>query len=132
YALYVLQVPRQLPLQGGMEAEETQGRGLLESARIAGRKAGVRVKTGLIRTRSPGSTLVDEARRVDADLIYLDAVHAPRFEQLLGPTTTSLLTKRPCRIVVETGAAGLAERAGTAGSPGPGGRTRDPHTTSTG
>ena len=63
YALYVLQVPRQLPLQGGMEAEEQQGRGLLESARVAGRKAGVRVKTGLIRTRSPGSALVDEAAR---------------------------------------------------------------------
>ena len=132
YALYVLEVPRQLPLQGGMEAEEQQGRGLLESARIAGRKAGVRVKTGLIRARSPGSTLVDEARRVDADLIYLDAVHAPRSEQLLGPTTTYVLAKRPCRIVVETGAATLADRAAGAGYPGPGGRTRDPHTTSTG
>jgi len=132
YALYVLEVPRQLPLQGGMEAEEQQGRGLLESARIAGRKAGVRVKTGLIRARSPGSTLVDEARRVDADLIYLDAVHAPRSEQLLGPTTTYVLAKRPCRIVVETGAATLADRLAGAGYPGPGGRTRDPHTTSTG
>jgi APA family basic amino acid/polyamine antiporter len=132
YALYVLQVPRQLPLQGGMEAEEAQGRALLESARVAGRKAGVRVKIGLIRTRSPGATLVDEVRRVDADLLYLDAVHAPRSEQVLGPTTTYLLAKRPCRIVVETGgAAGLAGRRNGAGYPAPGGRTRDPHTTPT-
>ena len=130
YALYVLQVPRQLPLQGGMEAEEAQGRALLESARVAGRKAGVRVKTGLIRTRSPGAALVDEARHVDADLLYLDAVHAPRSEQLLGPTTTYLLAKRPCRIVVETGgAAGVVGRGDGGGYPAPGGRIRDSHTT---
>ncbi|HEX3318557.1 MAG TPA: universal stress protein, partial [Solirubrobacteraceae bacterium] len=132
YALYVLRVPRQLPLEGGMEAEEAAGRAVLESARIAGRRAGVRVKTGLIRTRSPGAALVDEARRVDADLLYLDAVHAPSSEQALGPTATYLLARRPCRIVVETaGAAGIS-RDGTAGGyPAAGGRTRDPHTAPT-
>jgi basic amino acid/polyamine antiporter, APA family len=126
YALYVLRVPRQLPLQGGMEDEEAQGRSLLESARLAGRKAGVRVKTGLIRTRNPGASLVDEARRVDADLLYLDAVHAPPSEQALGPTATYLLAHRPCRIVVETAPAGTL-----AGRPDPGGyparRGRDAH-----
>jgi hypothetical protein len=90
----------------------------------------VRVKTGLIRTRSPGAALVDEARRVNADLLYLDAVHAPRSEELLGPTTTYLLAKRPCRIVVETGGdAGVAGRGDGAGYPAPGGRIPDPHTT---
>jgi basic amino acid/polyamine antiporter, APA family len=130
YALYVLRVPRQLPLEGGMEAEEAEGRSLLESARVAGRRAGVRVRTGLIRTRSPGAALVDEARRVDADLIYLDAVHAPPSEQILGPTATYLLAKRPCRIVVETGgAAGASPDGGRAGYPAAGGRIRDPHIT---
>ena len=33
--------------------------------------------TGLIRTRSPGGALVDEARRIGADMIYLSTVHAP-------------------------------------------------------
>ncbi len=93
-----------------MEAEEAAGRALLESARVAGRKLGLRVKTGLIRTRSPGSALVDEADRVHADLLYLDAVHAPPSEQALGPTATYLLSKRPCRIIVET--AGAAPNGG--------------------
>jgi hypothetical protein len=61
-----------------------------------------------------------------------DLRRGPHSEQLLGPTTTFVLAKRPCRIVVETGAATLADRAAGAGYPGPGGRTRDPHTTSTG
>ncbi|HEX3317327.1 MAG TPA: amino acid permease [Solirubrobacteraceae bacterium] len=130
YALYLLRVPRQLPLEGGMEAEMAGGRSLLESARVAGRHAGVRVKTGLIRTRNPGAALVDEARRVDADLLYLDAVHAPRSEQVLGPTTSYLLAKRPCRIVVETGrAAGVSPDGAPTGYPAAGGRTRDPNTT---
>ena len=105
YALYVLHVPRQLPLDAGMEDEELAGRSLLESARIAGRQAGVRVKTGLIRTRNSGATIVDEARRVDADLIYLSEVHAPPSERILGPTANYLLSHRPCRVVIETEAA---------------------------
>jgi basic amino acid/polyamine antiporter, APA family len=130
YALYVLRVPRQLPLEGGMETEEATGRSLLESARVAGRKLGLRVRTGLVRTRSPGATLVDEARRVDADLIYLDAVHAPHSEQALGPTAAYLLAKRPCRIIVETAGA-LAGNGKGGGYSGAGGRTRDPNATPT-
>jgi basic amino acid/polyamine antiporter, APA family len=126
YALFVLRVPRQLPLEGGMEAEEAAGRALLESARVAGRKLEVRVKTGLIRTRNPGAALVDEARRVHADLLYLDAVHAPPSEQALGATATYLLARRPCRIVIETGrAAPVADPPAAAGYPAANGRTRD-------
>ena len=109
-----------------MEAEEAAGRALLESARVAGRKLEVRVKTGLIRARHPGAALVDEARRVHADLLYLDAVHAPPSEQALGPTATYLLARRPCRIVVETGgAAPVADRPAVAGYPAANGRPRD-------
>jgi APA family basic amino acid/polyamine antiporter len=121
YAVFVVPVPLQLPLEGGMEREEAAGRAVLESALVSGRKLGVRVRTGLIRTRKPGPALVDEARRLDADLIYLDAVHAPPSEQALGPTATYLLAHRPCRIVVETAANGgddrRASRAGPAVAP---------------
>ena len=54
-----------------------------------------------IRTRNPGKALVEEARRLHADLVYLDAVHAPLSERSLGPTISYLLAKRPCRVVVE-------------------------------
>jgi basic amino acid/polyamine antiporter, APA family len=111
YALYVLRVPRQVPLEAGMKREEAAGRALLESARVAGRRLGVRVKTGLIRTRNPGAAIVDEARRVGADLVYLSAVHAPPSERALGPTVRYVLDHRPARVVVETGAASApAER----------------------
>jgi hypothetical protein len=56
----------------------------------------------LIRTRNPGAALVEEARRIGADVVYLSTLHAPANEHGLGVTASYLLSKRPCRIVIET------------------------------
>ena len=109
-AVYVLQVPPQLSLDAGLDEEEQLGLSVLEAARVAGRRAGVDVRARLIRTRNPGKALVDEARRVHADLVYVDAVHAPLRERALGPTVSYLLEKRPCRVVVELEPPGVAAR----------------------
>jgi APA family basic amino acid/polyamine antiporter len=102
YAVFVLPVPRQLSLDSGLEAEEALGRSILESARIQGRRAGIKVLTGLIRARNPGAALADEAQRINADVIYLSTRHAPSSEQRIGLTASYLLDRRPCRIVIET------------------------------
>jgi APA family basic amino acid/polyamine antiporter len=102
YAIFVLPVPSQLSLEAGLEEEEAQGRSALESARIQARRAGLKIHTGLIRARHPGAALVDEARRVGADVIYWSALHAPTGEQRIGPTAAYLLSRRPCRIIIET------------------------------
>ncbi|HXM86548.1 MAG TPA: universal stress protein, partial [Solirubrobacteraceae bacterium] len=102
YAVFVLPVPNQLSLDAGLEAEEAHGRSVLESARIQARRAGIKVHTGLIRTRNPGAALVDEAQRVGADVIYWSTIHAPAGERGIGPTASYLLAKRPCRVIIET------------------------------
>lgn len=102
YAIYVLVVPSQLSLEAGLEEEEARGRSVLESARIQARRAGIKIHTGLIRTRNPGAALVEEAERVGSDVIYWSTIHAPAGEQRLGPTATYLLSKRPCRVIIET------------------------------
>jgi APA family basic amino acid/polyamine antiporter len=102
YAIFVLPVPSQLSLEAGLEEEEAQGRSVLESARIQARRAGIEIHTGLIRTRNPGAALVEEAERVGAEVIYWSAIHAPAGEQRIGPTATYLLSKRPCRVIIET------------------------------
>jgi APA family basic amino acid/polyamine antiporter len=101
-AIYVLRVPAQLSLEAGLEDEEAAGLGVLEAASLAGRDAGLKVRTALIRTRNPGAALVDEAKRRGSEVIYLATVHAPPSERALGPTASYLLQQRPCRIVVET------------------------------
>jgi basic amino acid/polyamine antiporter, APA family len=102
YAIFVLPVPPQLSLESGLQQEEAHGRSVLESARIQARRAGIKIHTGLIRTRHPGAALVEEAQRVGADVIYWSAIHAPAGEQGIGPTAAYLLSKRPCRIIIET------------------------------
>src|SRR5271166_340993 len=102
YAIFVLPVPSQLSLEAGLEDEEAQGRSVLESARIQARRLGIKIHTGLIRTRNPGAAIVEEAQRVGADVIYWSTIHAPAGEQRIGPTAAYLLSKRPCRIIIET------------------------------
>jgi APA family basic amino acid/polyamine antiporter len=102
YAVFVLPVPSQLSLEAGLEEEEAHGRMVLESARIRARRAGIKIRTGLIRTRNPGSALVEEAERVRCDVIYWSTIHAPPDEQRIGPTAAYLLAKRPCRVIIET------------------------------
>ncbi len=102
YAVYVLPVPSQLSLESGLEEEELHGRSVLESARVQARRAGIKIRTGLIRTRNPGSALVEEAERVGSDVIYWSTIHAPRGEQGIGPTAAYLLKVRPCRVIIET------------------------------
>jgi basic amino acid/polyamine antiporter, APA family len=101
-AVYVLRVPNQLSLDAGLEEEQRLGMSVLESAKVAGRKAGFKVQTRLIRTRNPGLAIVEEARRSDSEIIYLGTAHAPPSERALGPTATYLLASRPCRVVIET------------------------------
>ncbi len=102
YAIFVLPVPSQLSLESGLEEEEAQGRSVLESARINARRAGIKIHTGLIRTRNPGAALVEEAERVGSDVIYWSTIHAPAGEQKIGPTAAYLLSKRPCRVIIES------------------------------
>jgi APA family basic amino acid/polyamine antiporter len=102
YAIYVLLVPSQLSLDEGLQEEEALGRSVLESARIQARRAGIKIHTGLIRTRNPGAALVEEAERVGSDVLYWSTIHAPSGEQRIGPTATYLLSKRPCRVIIET------------------------------
>ncbi len=102
YAIYVLPVPSQLSLEAGLEEEEAHGRSVLETARIQARRRGIRIHTGLIRTRNPGAALVEEAERLGCDVIYWSTIHAPVGEQGIGPTAAYLLSKRPCRVIIET------------------------------
>jgi len=107
-ALYIVQVPPQLPLDAELASEMALARSVLETAKVRGRKTGLRVQTQLIRTRNPGAAIVGEARRLNAQIVYLGLVHAPPSERALGPTAAYLLEHRPCRIVIEAGRTGQA------------------------
>ena len=91
---------------------------MLEAAQLIGRRSGLRVRTSLLRTRNPGRTLVEEAQRLGSEIIYLADAHAPASERALGPTAQYLLTQRPCRIIIQTGAAANGRAAVNGGGDG--------------
>jgi basic amino acid/polyamine antiporter, APA family len=109
-AVYVIEVPAQLPLDAGMEDEEQLGQTILEAATVGARASKVKIRTSLIRTRSAGAALVEEARQRGSEVIYLDTDHTPAREHAFGPTGQYLLEKRPCRIVIETNGGGARSR----------------------
>jgi len=100
--LYLIEVPLRLPLDAALPDDEQRARNLLEAARVAARRAGLRVDTRMLRTRKASATIVEEARQLGSDAIYLATEHAPPGERGLGPLATYLLAQRPCRIVIET------------------------------
>ena len=99
-ALFVLGVPAQLSLHAGLDEEERQGWAVLEAAKLAGRSQGLHVRTSLLRTRNPGHTIVEEARRLSSEVIYLSTTQGAVTDGALGPLATYLLAHRPCRIVI--------------------------------
>src|SRR4051794_16966146 len=103
-AVHVIEVPANLPLDASLPDDDLQGAALLEAARLTGRRAGVDVRTHLIRSRSTGQALVDLARRTHADVVYVDA----NGRGSLDPVSVYLLAHRPCRVIVETAPVGLA------------------------
>ena len=104
-ALYVLKVPTEHELPEGFDEQEYEARCALDVARLQARSRGLKVRVNLIRTRNPGRAIVEEALERRSDLIYISTEHAPSDERLLGPTTRYILAKRPCRVIVEGGAA---------------------------
>src|SRR3954452_11992828 len=95
-AIYFLEVPPQLSLDAGLEAEEYAAREALEAARLRARDDKLKIRTAIVRTRSTGAAIVDEARRRNAEVVYLDL---PRG---LSAVASYVLEKRPCRVVIET------------------------------
>jgi nucleotide-binding universal stress UspA family protein len=100
-AVYVLKIPEQLSLDGGLEQEEQEAWQVLGVARVQAKVASCRVHCRLIRTRNPGHTIVAEAEKRGTDLIYISTEHAPSEEGLLSSTIRYVLAHRPCRVVVE-------------------------------
>jgi APA family basic amino acid/polyamine antiporter len=117
-AIVFLEVPPQLSLNAGLEDQETAAQEVLEAARRRAREDKLKIRTAVIRTRSVGAAIVEEARRRNAEVVYLD--FAGRKTPGLSATASYVLEKRPCRVVIETiggGAAAYASENGLVRKP---------------
>jgi basic amino acid/polyamine antiporter, APA family len=103
--VHVLEVPMELPLDAPMPEYEMRADELLDSAQALVEEYGVRGIARLVRARSAGAAIVEEALRRNAELI---AVGAPRGRlrasgQLFGRTADYVLKNSPVRVLLTGG-----------------------------
>ena len=97
-----MRVPRRFALEGDLPSEvAARVDASLEEARALGSDYGVEVRGDVVRARSIGHAIVDEAERRHADLIVLGS--SPRWRRqsrFFSPTVDFVIRNAPCEVLV--------------------------------
>jgi basic amino acid/polyamine antiporter, APA family len=102
-AVAVVVVPLELPLDARLPEEEEQAHEVLEQARAIGELYGVDVRGRLVRARSAGRAIVDEAERRFTEIIVMGAPRASGRRGVFSDTVDFVLKHAPCRVMVAAG-----------------------------
>jgi APA family basic amino acid/polyamine antiporter len=111
-ALHVIRVPMDQPFDAEMIDAEEQAEASLSEARLLAADAGIPIGVELVRARSIGSAIVEEATKHDVDLIVMGS--APRWRRqsrFFSPTVDYVLRKAPCEVMVLAYPQGVLEEA---------------------
>jgi len=101
HVIYVIEVKRTLPLDADLPPEAERGEMVLEQAERVAEEWSQKIQADLLQARDVGSTIVDEARERQADLILLGITYKKRFGEFdLGRTAPFVLKHAPCRVWV--------------------------------
>ena len=113
-ALYVIRVPLDLPLEAELTDKEEAAAASLAEARLLGADHGVEVHGHTVRARSIGQAIVEQADRLNADLIVLGS--SPRWRRqsrFFSPTVEFVLRKASCEVLVVAFPEGVMEEDGS-------------------
>lgn len=99
YALYVIEVKQELPLD--VEVDPTQAEAILDRLEALGHEERCRIKAEYLQARQAGPAIVQEAQKACVELIVLGIHYRRRFGQfVLGSTTSYVLENAPCPVVL--------------------------------
>jgi APA family basic amino acid/polyamine antiporter len=102
-AVYVIEIPLDLPLSADMPADEQLANRELDEARAIGESYGVTVIPRLVRARNAGAAIVREAERRASEIIVIGAPRkelAGRKRAIFGHTVDFVLKNATCRVLV--------------------------------
>ena len=102
-AVTVVEVPLDLRLDAELPEQVGEANHQLDEARAIGESYGVRVIGRIVRARSAGRAIVDEARRRDSEIIVMGAPrrHRPtRRSDIFGGTADFVLKHAPSRVMI--------------------------------
>jgi nucleotide-binding universal stress UspA family protein len=102
-AVTVLEIPLELPLDTELPVEERYANRELDEARAIGASYGISVIPRLLRSRSAGAAIVEEAARRGSEIIVIGAPRKDvgrRKRAVFGGTVDYVLKHAPCRVMV--------------------------------
>ncbi len=105
-ALTVIEVPLELPLNTDLPEEEDAAYDLLDEAKAIGDTYGVKVQTRLVRARSFGRAIVDEASFRNSEIIIVgaDRRNIGGRRAIFSDIVDFVLKNAPCRVMVAAAA----------------------------
>ena len=99
YAVYVITIKRNLPLDA--EIEIRAGEGILDRIERVAEEQDYEVETDLLQARDAGPAIVDETVERGVDLILMGVKYKRRFGQFyLGNVVPYVLKNAPCRVIL--------------------------------
>jgi APA family basic amino acid/polyamine antiporter len=100
-ALYVIEVPFNLPLDARLPQERENAKALLEQAAVIADQFGVTMTPIVVTARAAGRAIVDEAKERRSEVIILGATRKRRFtDRAFGGTIDYVLQHAPCEVLV--------------------------------
>ncbi len=101
YAVYVIEVKRNLALDAEMIPEAQQAEAVLVRAEEIGEELDCKVEGEILQARDAGHAIVDEAIERDVGAIVLGVSHdRPLGELELGQTARYVVDHAPCQVIV--------------------------------
>jgi APA family basic amino acid/polyamine antiporter len=119
-ALYVIEVPFNLPLDARLPAEREKAKAVLEQAAVVADQFGVTMTPIVVTARAAGRAIVDEAKERRSEVIILGATRKRRFsERAFGRTIDYVLQHASCEVLINlVPLEGVYVEDGKPGAPG--------------
>ncbi len=100
-AVYVVEIPMNLPLDATMPEERERGRRVLDAALAVAQEFGVEAWPHLVASRTVGRAVVQTAEEWNADVVIMGAVRRRRLDdRVLDESTTHVLRHAPGEVLL--------------------------------
>jgi len=101
YAVYIITMARELPLDAEVESEIRKAEDMLNHIEGIAEEQGCRIETDLLQARDAGPAIIDEALEREVDLILMGAAYKRRFGEFsLGEVLPYVLKNAPCCVIL--------------------------------
>lgn len=100
YVLYVVEIPRSLPLDAQIPQDIVKAEEILKKAEdISSNDYGIEIETDILQARSAGVAILEEIEEKSIDLVLLESnIKKTIGERFFGSTVDYVLRKAPCKV----------------------------------